>query len=256
MSVLRAWDFDWLWHGFSTRLGGVSTVYRRPDDLNLGWTKEDTDANVAENRRIFALRTTLNAVSDTVLTRQTHGVVINRVHAGLEPLITENGRAVLEGDGLVTNEPGILIGVQTADCIPVILVDPVQKAVGVFHAGWRGTVAGIVEAGVLRMASEFGSAPADMLGAIGPGIGPCCFETGNEVRTAFRERWTYAEELFEGRLINLWEANRRQLVDSGLRPESVTVLGECTAHQLDRFFSHRAEKGVTGRMIAAAGVKG
>jgi YfiH family protein len=255
MSILQAWDFDWLWHGFSTRLGGVSNVYGRSGDLNLGWTNEDADASVIENRRSFALTVTQEPGVLPILTRQTHGVAINRVHAGMTPLETPEGRAVLEGDGLITDEPGVLIGVQTADCIPVILVDPVHRAAGVFHAGWRGTVAGIVDAGVQRMHAEFGSHPAEMLAAIGPGIGPCCFEVGDEVRDAFRARWSYAEDLFGGRKVDLWQANQRQLLDSGLRAGNVTVLGECTAHQTDRFFSHRAEKGVTGRMISAVGIR-
>ncbi|WP_263419376.1 peptidoglycan editing factor PgeF [Terriglobus albidus] len=255
MGILRAWDFDWLWHGFSTRLGGVSNVYGRSGDLNLGWTKEDADVSVSENRRRFAFTVTQEPGVAPILTRQTHGVVINRVHSGLLPLETAEGRAVLEGDGLITNEPGMLIGVQTADCIPVILADPVNRAVGVFHAGWRGTVAGIVEAGVQRMHTEFGSQPAEMLAAIGPGIGPCCFEVGNEVRDTFRDSWPYAEVLFHGRNVDLWQANQRQLIDSGLHAENITVLRECTAHQTDRFFSYRAEKGVTGRMISAAGIR-
>lgn len=255
MGILQTWDFDWLWHGFSTRLGGVSNVYGRTGDLNLGWTKEDVDASVVENRRSFAFAVTQRPGVLPILTRQTHGVAINRVHAGMTPLETPEGRAVLEGDGLITNEPGVLIGVQTADCIPVILVDPIHRAVGVFHAGWRGTVAGIVDVGVQRMHAEFGSQPAEMLAAIGPGIGPCCFEVGDEVRDTFRARWSYAEDLFRERNVDLWQANQRQLLDSGLCAGNVTVLGECTAHQTDRFFSHRAEKGVTGRMISAVGIR-
>lgn len=255
MSVLRVWEMDWLWHGFSTRNGGVTTVYGRSRDLNLGWTREDPEADVVENRRIFVQDVTQKEGLKTVLTRQTHGIVINRAQYCARSLETPNGRAVLEGDGLISNEPGLLIGVQTADCIPVLLADPVQRAVGAFHAGWRGTCAGIVAAGVERMATEFGSQPENLLAAIGPGIGPCCFEVGDEVREAFRDRWSYAEELFRGRNVDLWEANRRQLVYSGLSPEKITVMCECTAHQTDRFFSHRAEKSVTGRMIAAIGVK-
>jgi YfiH family protein len=163
--------------------------------------------------------------------------------------------AHVPGDGLITNIPGILLTVQVADCIPVLVFDPVRRAVGAFHAGWRGTVAGIVSVGVEAMRAEYGCDPANMIAAIGPGIGPASYVVGDSVRDAFVAAFTYGAELLDASMrLHLWEANRRQLVDAGLSPSQIDVLGEDTATQTDRFFSHRAEHGFTGRMMAAIGL--
>jgi YfiH family protein len=137
----------------------------------------------------------------------------------------------------------------------VLLFDPKQRAIGAFHAGWRGTSDGIVENGVAAMRAEYGSNAADMLAAIGPGIGPGSYQVGEDLRRVFQAKFAYADALFdEGMRLNLWEANRRQLLDAGLQDVNLTVLGEDTATQTERFFSHRAENGSTGRMMAAIGM--
>ncbi|HEY0263778.1 MAG TPA: peptidoglycan editing factor PgeF [Granulicella sp.] len=255
---IPAWEgLNWLRHGFSTRDGGVSEVYGGRS-LNLGWTKEDDPAHVAENRRLFAEAVGGDG-SALVTVRQIHSAESHGVREGDGPLATEEGRAVLEGDGLMTQAPGRLLGIQTADCVPVMVVDPARRAVAVFHAGWRGTVAAIVEAGVAQMQEEFGSRPEDLLAAVGPSIGPCCYAVGDEVRTAFGERFAYADQLFDERRLNLWEANRRQLVEAGIGEDRITVVGECTGCALNaagerRYFSHRIDRGVAGRMMSVVGI--
>jgi copper oxidase (laccase) domain-containing protein len=141
--------------------------------------------------------------------------------------------------------------------------------VAAFQAGWRGTVAGIVEQGVARMVSEFGSRVEDLEAAVGPSIGACCYSVGHEVHREFGARFGYGEELFRvggeedsgGRYLDLWEANRRQLEDAGLGEEQIYMVGECTACSQDesgamKYFSHRGEKGVAGRMLSVVGVVG
>jgi polyphenol oxidase len=284
------WDrFGWLRYGFSTRMGGVSTVYGervgdpqdslsggasaldRAGSLNLGWTKEDDPAAVAENRRRFlgGVWGTFDGFS-LVGVRQIHSGVVRVVREGDGAfegrLQTPEGKAVLEGDGLMTNLPGVLLGVGTADCVPVLVVDVEKRVVGAFHAGWRGTVAQIVEHGVAKMVEEYGSRVEDLVAAVGPSIGACCYTVGEQVRSEFAGQFGYASELFRfedsGEMrLDLWEANRRQLLEAGLGEGRIAVVGECTACARNaggarRYFSHRAEKGVAGRMLSVVGVVG
>lgn len=271
-------QIPWLIHGFSTRTGGVSTAYGG-QDLNLGYTKHDTHAAVDENRaRLLRLVGAVNADGSAwplVRLRQIHSDIIHRVDHLQEHL--------LAGDGVVTNTPSLMMAIQTADCLPVLLADTQRKAVGAFHAGWRGTLARIVEKGVGAMRLHFGSEPEDLRAAIGPGIATCCYAVGEEVREQFYSQFSYAGDLFRevtesdpvrerypllfmtarapghsdlGRTIylDLREANRRQLLAGGLRPENISAPDFCTACRTDLFFSHRAEKGMTGRQMAVIGI--
>jgi polyphenol oxidase len=183
----------------------------------------------------------------------------------------------------MTDEPGVLLGIQTADCIPVLVADRKQRAVAAFHAGWRGTLARIVENGVGRMRLEFGSRPEDLIASIGPGIGQCCYAVGEEVQQEFESQFTYASELFRevydsdqirnkypmlfltarapghspigpGMHLDLAQANRRQLLAAGLKDQAIFMTGECTGCHTDRFFSHRVERGFTGRMMSVIGI--
>ena len=263
-------NLDWLWHGFSTRQGGVSRVYlaggeNGPNELNLGFTAADAAENVRENRLRF-----VEAVSGS---RETALRTVRQVHSNRCVTAAEAVQETTpEADGLMTGQAGVLLGIQTADCIPVLVADPVTRAVAAFHAGWRGTVARIVELGVGRMVQEFGSDPADLIAAIGPGIGPCCYTVGAEVLDRFTEEFSYASELFsqkaanpeallngsEIRLdlrLNLKEANRRQLMAAGLRPDAIEMVGGCTACQPQLFYSHRASGGHAGRMMAVIGIR-
>lgn len=281
VNVLRAESLSgipWLVHGFSTRQGGVTEEYG-DKQLNLGITKEDTRENVARNRELFARA--LGARHDgrlwpLVQMHQVHSPAIHRVNSVSDP-------HPCAGDGLITNAPGVLIAVKIADCIPVIAVDPVRRAVGAFHAGWRGTAQRIVEKGVGEMRRQFGSDPKDILIAIGPGIGVCCYQVGDEVIEQFRSQFAYADELIEevfdshslhtkypllflnqrapghGELpkvphLNLVKANTRQAIDAGVPAKNIEALNLCTACRTDIFFSHRKEH-VTGRMMAAVAIK-
>lgn len=270
----------WLACAFSTRLGGVSRAYGG-NALNLGFTRQDSRTSVERNRELF-LRA-LGAVQGRKLwplisLRQIHSDLIHRVAR-----VPEHAQ-LLCGDGIVTDTPEILITVQTADCLPVILVDRRRKAAGVFHAGWRGTVKRIVEKGVGEMRKQFKSNPRDLTAAIGPGIQSCCYQVGEEVRARFEMQFAYADALFREvkesdvvrekypllfltarapghselptkLFLDLVEANRRQLLDAGVLPASIDASAPCTACHPDQLFSYRAEKGVTGRMMAAVGIR-
>ena len=263
---IPGWErLGWLRHGFSTRLGGVSSVYG-PGELNLGWTKEDDPGSVAENRRRFV--GAVGGGQTLVTVAQIHSATVQAVgkdDGAAEGLLqTAEGKAVLRGDGLMTDVPGVLLGIQTADCVPVMVVDVKRRVVGVFHAGWRGTAAGIVEVGVAQMGERYGSRGEDLIAAVGPSIGRCCYSVGQEVREAFEARYGYAGELFSGvasgpEHLDLWEANRRQLVGAGVSAEKIVVVGECSACAVvgggrKKYFSHRGERGFTGRMMSAVGI--
>jgi YfiH family protein len=259
------WEqFGWLRHGFSTRSGGESIVYGDDSGLNLGWTEEDDPAAVAENRR--RLVEALGGGS-LVTARQVHGTATQAIRAGdgvfEGKLQTSEGKAVLQGDGLMTNVAGVLLGIQTADCVPVLAVDVRQRVVAAFHAGWRGTAARMVEHGIAAMRTEYGSRPEDLIAAVGPSIGACCYAVGDEVRQAFEANFTYGGELLRRvgaeTHLDLWEANRRQLLDVGVPADKIFVVAECSGCALDdagrrRYFSHRVDKGVTGRMMSMVGV--
>jgi YfiH family protein len=252
----------WLRAAFSTRSGGATGAYGQPGEQNLGWTAEDDPGVVAKNRRRFLSAATEITSAALVTIRQIHGAVIQTVPPCSDtPLSTPEGRAVLEGDGLMTQASGFFLGIQTADCVPVLLADTRTRAVAAFHAGWRGTLARIVEHGVARMLQEFGSRPEELIAAIGPAIRPCCFAVGEEVRSAFTAEFAYAAELFFERphmRMDLHEANRRQLLDAGVGDAAIQTIAECTAcarlmNGRRKYFSHRAERGLTGRMLSVIG---
>jgi polyphenol oxidase len=283
---------SWLRHGFSARAGGVSTIYdpgSGKGTLNLGWTKEDETANVAENRRRFLRAVAGNKAGKLVTLRQFHSGLIRVVEGVDDPLETPEGRAVLRGDGMMTNLPGVMLGVQVADCVPVLVADVKRKAVAAFHAGWRGTLRRIVERGIGTMRLRYGSRPEDLIAVVGPSIGACCYSVGEEVRFEFESQFAYAPELFSEVYdsdpvrdkypllfltarapghsnigpqihLDLWEANRRQLLDAGLKAKRITVVGECSACARVggrlKYFSHRGESGFAGRMMGVIGVVG
>jgi hypothetical protein len=277
------WEkFDWLWHGFSTRRGGESRAYcpdDAPGELNLGFTPDDSPETVARNRRLLAEALTGNRATPLVTLRQIHSNIL--VIAGAQDAVRGRPR---RADGLMTDQPGLLLAVQTADCIPVLVADRKRRAVAAFHAGWRGTVKRIVESGLGRMRLEFGSRPEDMVAAIGPGIGPCCYAVGEEVLSSFDSQFVYAHDLFRevyeadpvrtkypmlfltqcapghspigpNLHLDLAEANRRQLLAAGIKPRSIKLVGGCTACQPELFFSHRASRGRAGRMLSAIGIR-
>ncbi len=271
----------WLWHGFSTRRGGLSRAYcaeDAPGELNLGFTEADDRQTVIRNRRLLA---------EAITGRPGHASRDPAPDSFQRPPSRRGDAAsdrLWKGDGLMTDQPGLLLGIQTADCIPVLVADRKRRAVAAFHAGWRGTVKRIVETGVGRMRLEFGSRPEDLIAAIGPGIGPCCYAVGEEVLSEFESQFAYARELFcevydsdpvrnkypmlfltqrapghspigPSLHVNLMEANRRQLLDAGLKPSAIKLTGGCTNCQPELFFSHRASHGHAGRMLSVIGIK-
>ncbi len=251
--------YPWLVHGLSTRSGGVSTVYG-DQTLNLGWTKEDAAEAVVANRRLLVEAVAGDPGWKLATLRQVHGTMIRSVLQADEAMHDAAGRALYEGDGLLTAAPGVLLGIQTADCVPVILADVAQQVVAVLHAGWRGTAGSMAAMGVERMRAQHGSRVEDLVAAVGPAIGPCCYTVGEEVRAAFCGGFAYGSDLFAKERLDLWEANRRQLVDAGIAADRIAVVGECTACARTtggarRYFSHRAEHGVTGRMMSVVGVR-
>jgi YfiH family protein len=256
-------DPSWLWNGFSTRRGGVSRAYLLEEDesgadsgeVNLGFIAADRPENVRENRLRF-----IKAVTGS---RDTPLATVRQVHSNLSVVVGgdwpgPDSGVIPEVDGIMTNRRGVLIGIQTADCIPVLVADPVKRAVAAFHAGWRGTVQRIVELGVAQMVEEFGSDTSDLVAAIGPGIGQCCYSVGVEVLAQFESRFSYASELFlkdPVLRVDLVEANRRQLLAAGLRADSIARVGGCTSCQPRLFYSHRASGGCAGRMMAVIGIR-
>jgi YfiH family protein len=188
----------WLWHGFSTRRGGVSRPYCAEDatgELNLGFTADDSKEAVAQNRLLLAEAVTGYGKTPLIALRQFHSNLVHGATAA-EALRERSWRA----DGLITSESGFLLGIQTADCIPVLVADKKRRVVGAFHAGWRGTVKRIVELAVGRMRLEFGSRPEDLIAAIGPGVGACCYAVGEEVLSEFESQFQYARAVSRGLL--------------------------------------------------------
>ncbi len=272
-------DVPWLVYGFSTRPGGVSTCYGGKS-LNLSLTSHDTQANVERNRQLFEQAVGAVGADGTswplAQVRQIHSAVTRRIDA-----VSAHAPA---GDGMITKAPCILLAIKTADCVPVLVADVQRRVVGAFHAGWRGTAARVVEKGVGEMRRQFGCDPCDLRAAIGPCIRKCCYSVGDEVHAEFESQFTYASELFEevfdsnaihikypmlflnqrapghGDLgpeihLDLVAANQRQLEGAGVSKEHVSVIDGCTACDTKRFFSHRAEFGKTGRMMAVIGVR-
>jgi YfiH family protein len=277
----------WLVHGFSTRPGGSSRLERTErgvktteEVLNLGFSEWDQAERVSENRQTF-FSATGAAKMRPVLLRQTHSDIVHLVGAADFP----QGNHAPQGDALTTRERGVLLAVQTADCIPILLADAKNHAVATIHSGWRGTAQRIAEKTLGRMQMEFGTRPKDVIAAIGPGIGQCCYEVGHEVIKEFAAKFPAARDWFDGPFdtlengdadsnwlpwltmrppghappaptakLDLIAANRWILAQAGVPLKNITSSNLCTACRPDLFFSYRRER-TTGRMIAAIGIK-
>jgi purine-nucleoside/S-methyl-5'-thioadenosine phosphorylase / adenosine deaminase len=289
---------DWLVHGFSTRPGGTSELDSSPVGaraaargasgagqrvLNLGFSDWDSRKRVLENRKKFLHAIGADQLRPVTL-RQIHSDIPRRVDAAMAPT-----NDALKGDALFTREPRFLLAVQTADCIPILLADTRLRAVAAIHAGWRGTLRRIAAKTLGRMRMEFGTRPEDVLAALGPGIGRCCYEVGEDVVREFHAQFPDAREWFDGPFdalasgendpnwlpwltmappghppppprvnLDLIAANRAILADAGVPPARISVSGYCTACRADLFFSYRRERATgspTGRMMSAIGVR-
>lgn len=242
-------------NAFSTRAGGCSPMPQ--DALNLAGFNEDAAENIHENRRRFLKLLT----GDWTLTScwQVHSADVRVVLDQKEALYdTEHC------DALTTIAPNILLGVKTADCVPVLLGDSRTGAVAAIHAGWRGTLASIVVRTLERMRETYGTSAGSVRAAIGPAAGACCYEVGSEVIDAFHERFTEAGALFTPTRagharVDLQRANRDQLIAAGVPAESINIAPLCTMCRTDLFFSYRREKslyGRTGRLMSVIGKQG
>jgi YfiH family protein len=237
-------------NAFSTRLGGVSPFQQ--DALNLAGFNEDAAENIYENRRrflkLFAGDWTLAACW------QTHSADVRVVknNSDARPPEASLGENIY-CDALTTNTARILLGVKTADCVPVILGDERTGACAAIHAGWRGTLASIVRHTLERMTEEYGTQAGDVRAGIGPAALSCCYEVGSEVIAAFREKFLDADHLFtptrDGHTrIDLHKANREQLIAAGVSPQNIHLAPLCTMCRTDLFFSYRREKKLYGRV--------
>lgn len=251
--MLKACEF--LTHAFCTRLGGASQ-----DDyksLNMSFREGDEEFRVLANWD--KLSTAFDIPLDNFL-------VLNQVHGDDILVIKPHGdyfssREALNYDAIVTNRTNLAICIKTADCVPVFIVDRIKKVIAAVHAGWRGSALGISGKVVRLMQNQYGSNPRDLLAAIGPSIGKCCYEVDAAAAEAFRSRKNAESFLFPGNrkgkwMLDLAEANRRQILDSGIPDANIDTSGLCTTCHQDAFFSHRGSGGITGRQINFLMIKG
>jgi polyphenol oxidase len=260
----------WLVHGFSTRAGGVSTLDNEKL-LNLGEMEWDTPDRVKENRRRF--QSALGAQNLTL-------VSLKQIHSALLRPFAAPPVQPCKGDASATITPGLLLAAQTADCVPILLVDQRKRAVAAIHAGWKGTLSRIAQKAVGRLHYEYGSKPSDVLAAIGPAIGPCCYEVGADFVSKFTAQFADAADYFDeprsgeepnplqwlnrmppghqppprGVHLDLRKANRSQLLAAGLRPKNIFTSDLCTVCRRDLFFSYRNEGTLSGRLLSVIGM--
>ncbi len=242
-------------HLFSTRIGGVS----KGDlgSMNLSYTRGDKKENVDENYRRIA-QVLECSVNDFVLTHQTHTTnvrVVTEMDRG-KGIVKE--RDYEDVDGLVTNIPGIVLSTFYADCVPLYFVDPVKKAIGLSHSGWRGTVNKMGKVTIEKMVEEYGSNPADMIAAIGPSICVDCYEVSMDVAEEFLHAFSHADNLSrivipkneEKAMLDLWQANLAVLLEAGMKEEHIFLPDICTSCNKELLFSHRASNGRRGNLGA------
>lgn len=241
-------------HGFSSRLGGVSEG--DCSSMNLSFSRGDIPEAVHENYRRIAAAIGFPYES-IVCSDQTHTTNVRRVYAEDKGNGITKERPYTDVDGLITNEPGVTLATFYADCVPLFLVDPVKKAIGLSHSGWRGTVGNIGGRTVEKMIAEFGTNPKDLIVAIGSSICMDCYEVSEDVAEEFQK--TYESELWDQILLNkgngkyqlnLWEACRQNFLKAGVLPEHISMPEICTCCNPDFLFSHRASKGKRGNLAA------
>jgi purine-nucleoside/S-methyl-5'-thioadenosine phosphorylase / adenosine deaminase len=281
-------QLDWLLHGFSTRPGGASEMQAAANGrkaaekvLNLGFTDWDSREHVLANReKFFRAIGASRALPVTLL--QIHSDLACGVSAKNPSVSAKNPP---KADALFTRDPGILLVVQIADCVPILLADTKRRAIAAIHSGWRGTVQRIAQKTLGRMQMEFGTRPGDVIAAIGPCIGQSCYEVGGDVAKEFHAQFANAREWFDGPFdalasgendpnwlpwltmrppghppppptvqLDLVAANRAILIEAGVPAANISASGFCTACRKDLFFSYRRE-GTTGRMMAAIAIR-
>ncbi|MDO4523391.1 MAG: peptidoglycan editing factor PgeF [Eubacteriales bacterium] len=241
-------------HGFSTRLGGVSEGHL--SSMNLSFSRGDREECVRENYRRMAEALGFDTEA-MVFTDQTHTTNVRRVTAADLGKGWNKERDYQDVDGLITDDPEAVLVTFYADCVPLFFVDPVRRAIGLSHSGWRGTVGKMGKVTVEAMQTAFGSNPEDIVAAIGPSICQSCYQVSEDVIEEFRrnfreERW---RELFYGEgdgkyRLNLWRANELVLEEAGILPEHMQVTDICTCCNSEVLFSHRASQGKRGNLAA------
>ena len=252
-SLLRNCDF--LEHAFCTRRGGTSQDEYK--SLNMSFREGDEEFRVLSN---------WDRLATAFAIPMEQFLVVNQVHGDAIFVIKPHGsyfssREELNYDAIVTSRTNLAICIKTADCVPVFIVDKVKKVIAVVHAGWKGTALEISAKVIRLMQSQYRSLPADILAAIGPSIGLCCYEIDSVAADAFRQNKHSSSFLFPGTGENKWmldlaEANRRQIMEAGVPENNIEVAGYCTTCNQNMFFSHRSSGGITGRQINFMMIKG
>ncbi len=242
--------YDEVFHAVFTRLGGVSGA--PCESLNVGHLVGDDYELVEANHDLIYQALGISR-RDVATAHQVHG---NRV-ALVGP--EDRGRVIPATDALITDTPGVALMLRFADCLPVLLYDPIRRAIGLAHAGWKGAIGGIAAKTASAMVEAYGSRPADIVAGLGPCIGPCCYQVGTEVIELVKASFGHWQELLrpqgDGSVhFDLRGASDRQLAELSVREVEVSQL--CTACRTDEFFSHRAEKGRTGRFAVILGMRG
>lgn len=234
--------------GFSTRNGGVS----RPPyhSLNLGTNTDDIKAHVEGNRSTFVRAFDLH-IHQLLTVKQVHGNDLLLID---EPNLDLSHFSRVEVDAIVTNQPGIMIGILTADCYPLLLWNKQQTAIAAIHIGWRGAAGGLIYKTIKAMTAHLDCIPGDLVAAIGPGIGADNYEVDRPVRDAFRQGSGFWNEISRETSLGHWHLNlarscRLQLEQAGLKPDAIEESGQCTLTQAEMFFSYRRDHGKTGRQI-------
>lgn len=245
-------------HAFSTRLGGVSEgIY---SSMNLSFTRGDDENSVMENYRRLAEAVGFS-VENIVTSDQTHTANVRVITEADRGNGITKPRPYTDVDGMITNVPGLVLATFYADCVPLYFIDPVRKAIGLSHSGWRGTAAHIGAVTVRRMQEEYGSLPEDIYGAIGPSICQECYEVSEDVILEFQK--TFPEQSWRDLFyrkengkyqLNLWEANRQIMLEAGLIEEHISLPGLCTCCNSEFLFSHRASRGKRGNLGAFLGI--
>ncbi len=226
----------------STRIGGVSEgAYA---SMNLGMSVNDTRENVIKNRELFFSALGIE-LSQLVISKQVHG---NEVFVADAPIITEGY------DALITNKPNVFLAISIADCTPILICDTKNKAVAAIHAGWKGTVAAIVSITLQKMNTVYGTNGADCVAYVGACIGYSNFEVGEEVALHFDKAFKRYDEQKQKWFVDLKAANKQQLLDFGVLSQNIEISNYCTVKDKELFFSHRRDKGVSGRMMVVIGI--
>ncbi|MCQ4725825.1 peptidoglycan editing factor PgeF [Anaerotignum faecicola] len=244
-------------HCFSTRIGGVSEGCF--ESLNLGYSRGDRKEAVTENFRRICTANGMD-YKKLVFGSQVHGNNIKR--AGIDDcgcgVVFQSG--ISGFDGFVTNEPSVVLVTFHADCVPIFFADPVNKAIGLSHSGWKGTVLDMAGMSVRKMQEEFGSKPEDLICAIGPSIGKCCFEVDLPVADEFKNTLTFSSEYIERKengkyMVDLWGINKRLLTKAGVKEENIEVTNECTKCSGGLFYSHRKMGDKRGSLAALMSIR-